>query len=77
MLDPIDACDSLQLNLRELPCLRRLFSDGNLCVSHPSTHIDLRRYAISFKGDLCDRILIFNMELSRNNGIRDYLRESI
>ena len=46
-------------------------------VSHPSTHIDLLRDVISFEADLFNRILICNTELTRNNGIRDYLRESI
>ena len=53
------------------------FRMETFCMSHPSTHIDLIRDAISFKVGLFNRILIFGMELSRNNGIRDYLRESI
>ena len=43
-------------------------------MSHPSTHIDLLKDVVSFKDSLFNRILIFNMELWYNNGIRDYLR---
>ena len=49
------------------------FRMETFCLSHPSTHIDLIRNAIPFKVGLFNKILIFNVELSRNNGIRDYL----